>query len=507
MYATFLLPNFRLQAALRFAPPPWRLEPVALVHPRDAGSAILEISDQAAQQGVCAGMSPAQAFARCPALRLVSACPDSEHNTQQALLQVAWTLSPKVESTQSGLCTADVRRCRGELKPALSRAIEKLEQFQLSPRAGLASTPELSVLAAAKGSPLFCVENDIAFVAELPLHTLTQDSTLLGTLARWGIGTAGALLKLPRQEALERLGPAGKALWEAARGGRERPLRCAQEPVVFEESLAFEHGVETVAPLLFVLNRLLDSLLCRLKCGSRLVSGLQLELALENRSVYERRFTVPAPTLDTSVLLGILETHLEGLHLEHRPVGIRLRLEDCIGKNDTPDLFQPALRDPNRFGETLAKLYALLGESHVGIPLPACCHFSEPVHMGPAAGLYMEQRLPPPADVSPKRGLPLQRFRPPTPAHVGFLHSRPAHVTSESVSGKIVASRGPYRLSSYWWDASFKSVEEWDICVKIRSAGRSGTALARIASYTPAARSPENQTANWILDGIYNIQL
>ena len=47
MYATLLLPNFRLQAVLRFSPPPWRTEPVALHHSQDGRSTLLEVSEAA----------------------------------------------------------------------------------------------------------------------------------------------------------------------------------------------------------------------------------------------------------------------------------------------------------------------------------------------------------------------------------------------------------------------------------------------------------------------------
>ena len=506
MYATLLLPNFRLQAVLRFSPLPWRTEPVALHHSQDGRSTLLEVSEAAARQGVCAGMSPAQALARCPALKLVADCLDSERNTQETLLQVAWTLSPKVESLHPGLCTADLRGSRQTPKLSLRQALHTLDSLHLSAKAGIAPAPNLALLAAHQVSPLLCVENGAAFAASLPLASLTRDPTLLGTLAKWGIHTAGALLKLPRQQAIERLGPPGQALWEAARGGGVRPLRLVAEPLVFEESLAFEQEIETLPPLLFVLNRLLEPLLRRLKCASRLTSGLQLELSLENRSTYQRSFTVPAPTLDAAVLLGILETHLEQLHLEHRPVGVRLRLEATHEKTCALDLFEPVLRDPNRFGETIARLYALLGEERVGIPLPSLSHFPEPVRLGPAAALYKERAPPPRGTSAPLRGLPLQRLRPAPPARVDFKHSKPAYITSENMSGKIIASRGPYRTCSSWWDAEARSMVEWDIFVMFRNGAQRGAALARIGMPPDSTLGQDSHTAGWRLEGVYNTQ-
>jgi protein ImuB len=504
MYATLLLPNFRLQAALRFAPPPWHTEPVALLDSQIGRTIILEVSSQAAQQGACPGMSPAQALARCPALKLLPPCPDSERNTQEALLQVAWTLSPKVESPHPGRCTADLRTCRQKPKDSLLHALKTLSALHLSAKAGLAPSARLALLAAHQAKPLLCVENGATFAASLPLAVLTQDSTLLETLAQWGVHTAGALLKLPRQQALERLGLSGHALWEAARGEGDRPLRLEQEPVVYEESLAFEQEIETLEPLLFILNRLLEALLRRIKCTARLVSGLQLRLALENRTTHQRPFTVPAPCLDAAVLLGILETHLEQLRLDHRPVAVSLRLETTQPKSCALDLFEPVLRDPNRFGETLARLCALLGEEHVGIPCPSPDHFRDRVQMEAASALYQQKHVPMRKHTPHLRGLPLHRLRPAPSAMVEFIDSKPAHIQSEAVSGKILESRGPYRFSGHWWDTAARNMEEWDIFVSPQQGRRRGTALARIGTPSDTATGTNREPAAWRLEGFYN---
>ena len=505
MYATLLLPCFRLQSALRFAPTPLQAKPLALLHSQNGRSVILETSDQAVQQGVCKGMSPAQALARCPDLNILPACPDSEQNTQEALLQVAWKLSPKVESPHPGLCTADLRRCRQAPKQMLLEAIQTLESLHLRARAGLAPVPDLALLAAHQARPLLCVENGAAFAASLPLSILTRDPTLLSTLARWGISTADALLKLPRQEVLERLGPSGSALWEAARGGGSRPLQWIQEPVVFEESLSFEQEIEILEPLLFILNRFLESLLRRMRCTSRLTAGLRLELFLENRSTYCRSFTVPAPTLDSGVLLGILETHLEQLRLEHRAVGVRLRLETTDEKTCELDLFEPVLRNPNRFGETLGRLSALLGEDRIGIPLPSKCHFADPICLGASSAFYKGEPIPVPTtgQAKPLRGLPLYRLRPAPPARVDFTHFKPVHITSQAMSGTIIGSRGPYRLSGNWWDSTSRSMEEWDIFVRLQQGIQGGLALARIGTPSTPEQGDVPNTAEWRLEGFY----
>ena len=64
------------------------------------------------------------------------------------------------------------------------------------------------------------------------------------------------------------------------------------------------------------------------------------------------------------MLFRILHTHLEDLKLPERPIGVRLSLQAVAPARDQLQLFESALRDPNRFGETLAKLKAFLGNEH-----------------------------------------------------------------------------------------------------------------------------------------------
>jgi protein ImuB len=379
-----------------------------------------------------------------------------------------------------------------------------LESVHLSAKAGLAPVANLAVLAAHQAKPLLYVKDVATFTAALPLAALTEDTDLLRTLSKWGVHSADALLKLPKQQAIERLGPSSHSLWEAAQGGRDRPLRWAEEPVVYQETLSFEQELETLEPLLFVLNRLLEALLRRMKINLHLTSGLHLELALENRSTYERTFAVPAPTLDSGVLLGILKVHLEELHLEHRPIGVSLRLEPTKEKACALDLFEPVLRDPNRFGETLGKLCAILGEEHVGIPLGATSHFSDSVRLGPASALYKEPPPCPRGQSIPSRGLPLHRLRPAPPARVDFARSRPVHIASDRVCGKVISCRGPYRLSGQWWETESRITEEWDICVRLQQGNQRGLTLVRIgASSLPGLQADPN-AAKWRLEGIYN---
>src|SRR5258708_14408497 len=111
MFAVILLPNFRLQAALRF-----RDElcdrPVALTDAKEAKTGLLEISAAAARAGVSPGQSSSQALARCPGLTLLSRSLAQESAGQGILLEIATTLSPEVEATADGYATVNLHASR-----------------------------------------------------------------------------------------------------------------------------------------------------------------------------------------------------------------------------------------------------------------------------------------------------------------------------------------------------------------------------------------------------------
>jgi protein ImuB len=153
-------------------------------------------------------------------------------------------------------------------------------------------------------------------------------------------------------------------------------------------------------------------------------------------------------------------------------------------------LFESPLRDPNRFGETLARLAVLVGEGRVGVVQLEDTHRPDGFHFAsPQFEKLGEHRE---GEASPSRtlGLPLQRFRPPYPAQVRLQRYMPVFVFSEKVGGEIVDAAGPYRLSGSWWDRGIWAVEEWDIAL-------GNGALYRISKHQDA----------WFVEGCYDAPL
>jgi len=163
------------------------------------------------------------------------------------------------------------------------------------------------------------------------------------------------------------------------------------------------------------------------------------------------------------VLLRILHTHLESLQLEQQPIGVCLRIEPVVADRSQFQLFESPLRDPNRFGETLGRLAALVGTENVGVVQLEDTH--QPDRFRLVAPEFQKLSEDQKSDVSENRtlGLPLKRFRPPLPAQMRFQRHVPVWFSSPAAQGDVIDAAGPYRISGQWWDQHAWAIEEWDI--------------------------------------------
>jgi protein ImuB len=493
-FAAILLPQFSLQAALRLHAEAW-LRPIATIEGDTEKGGVLEMTEPASRSGVWRGMVATQALARCPGLRLLQRSRAQEEVVSALLLETAGMFSPFIEATAEGLCVADLRQMKTcDWEPWARGVVERFAARQLRAQVGVASNPDLAALAAGRAEPALVIQHPGAFLAGIAVSEVDAPPELVAILRDWGIGHLGELARLPRSELVERLGPAAGELWERATGRTERPLRLVRPSEVFCEVFDFEHPIETTEPLLFILRRQLDQLTLRLREAHRVAAQMTLTIVLEPGSSHiaagsnhcERIFTIPSPTGDTEVLFRILHTHLESLRLEQQPISVRLHMEPAMAGRSQFQMFESSLRDPNRFGETLGRLAALVGAQNVGVVQ------LEDTHRPDRFQLVVPdfQQLPESQKAEPSEsrtlGLPLRRFRPPLPAQIRFQRHVPIWFSSPKAQGEIIDAAGPYRVSGHWWDQHAWTMEEWDIEL-------SDGALYRVAKHR----------GSWFLEGCY----
>jgi nucleotidyltransferase/DNA polymerase involved in DNA repair len=175
MFATIYLPNFYLQAAMRHQPE-LRAQPVALLEEQEKKPVIIQLNEAAEQAGIRKGMSPSQALARYLQVTIKARGRMQEKSIQEMLLHYAFTLSPFVEATRPGICTIQFTDNR-DLSAKVSRVIEQLTECEITAQAGIAPTPNTSLLIAHLARPVLEINDAKEFLAPLPIETLAMIGT------------------------------------------------------------------------------------------------------------------------------------------------------------------------------------------------------------------------------------------------------------------------------------------------------------------------------------------
>jgi protein ImuB len=281
---------------------------------------------------------------------------------------------------------------------------------------------------------------------------------------------------------------------ERALSRHSRPLKRTAPAETFAEFMEFEQPVEMLEPLLFGLRRFVEQLARRLEALYLVAQELRLRLGLTSGDFYDRVFVIPAPTRDVDTLFRMLHTHLENVRTESPIHSLRLDAKPGRAGNYQFGLFETALRDPNQFHETLARLGGLLGPDRAGAPRLRQTHRPDSFIMDVeriAHDAFGDEdgdcQTSASAAPRPACGLTLRRFRPPLAATVEMRAGRPALVHSAILRGAIVEAQGPWRISGDWWDNARWAREEWE------AQTREGE-LCRLV----------RQDERWFLDGLFD---
>jgi protein ImuB len=490
MFAVISIPDFYLQAVLRLEPE-LRGSPLALLSEKThKQSTILQCTTKAQRSGVQPGLTAVQALARCPRLIFKTFSHAAGRTATDVLLQTAYGFSPNIEMTSDGVCMIDLRGLNFGDEDQLRYWAEKirsaLAQFHLQSTIGIGQTPGLALLAAQATDEILIALRSDDFASRLPIQSLKPSPEIENILRRWGIHTIGEFIVLQREDVAERLGAVALELFERVSPTAVRPLNIIKPSESFVEEMDFEVEVETTEALLFALKRFVEQLATRISFSHRVVSELQLRLSLSSGDKYDHTFKIPSPTSSVEMLFRMLHTHLETLRADSPIISLRLEAVPCRPQLDQFGLFESALRDPNQFAETLARLAALVGAERVGTPVVENSFRPDSFRMQTpnfeATG---------PFEISNSQseiGLRLRRFRSPIDAHVELRDGKPVFVNSLKLNCSVEQVSGPWRSSGDWWEREkLWDHNAWDIQA-------SDGALYRVFQ----------EGRNWFLEGVYD---
>lgn len=494
--ACLVVPLFPLAARLR-GEPALGDEAVAVCEGNGTAARVVAATRKARRAGIRPGFTLPQARALLPNLLARPRDAASERAAQEALLDAAGTISPRVEDGGEGLVYLDVDGL-ARLFPDerdLGRAlIAAAKRESLPARCGVAGSKLAARVAASlPDSPVVVPDGgEAAFLAPLPLAKLDPDAAAVETLERWGLTRVGEFAKLPAAEVASRLGEAGHALHEIARGRDPRPLVPRRPPPSFTEGVELEWPLLTLEPFLGMAEGALQRLARRLEAHASGCVRLDVSLVLDPDGCDTRSIDLPAPTRDVKTLLSLLRLSLEG-----RPPGAAVTGFSLSAVPDAPrrgqlTLFGPAEIAPDRLAATLAKLFALLGEGRLGAPKAVDGHRPERFSLTPFA-----PPPPPPERHVPKTGrglLAVRVLRPAVPLEVLVENERPVSVRTLSgddagPAGAVRVASGPWRLEEGWWLDAPATRAYWDVEL-------SGGGLYRVYR--------DEAGGEWFADGVYD---
>ena len=510
MFACVYISGFLVQAVAR-AEPGLRGERVALA--LLSGKAplwnVVAVNAAAQRAGVQLGMTKAQVAEFC-GVEVRHRSEAQEKATHAAVLDVAWSISPRVEDTAADTIVLDLDGLAsmfGSDEDIARVLMERVTRVGVVPNIAIASNIEAAILAA-RGFPgiaILAMGEEAARLGALPVRTLSSDAEILETLDRWGIATLRALAALPVLQLSERLGQRGVALHELARGARVRALVLAQASLTFEEEMELDETVEELEPLSFLLGRLLDQVCARLESRALAVQTIRVWFELEpsfekdvqslndesRKKTAPREFakvlTLPVAMRDAKVLLKLLRLSLQSDPPKSPIQKIRMMADAAAARVAQSGLFVPRGPDPEKLELTVARLMKLVGDSNVGVAELIDTHRAENFRVGRwSCGAIAEdearrnrgragrkkssigaEELQ--ADGGVKvSAAGFRALRPPLVAHVEVVNEserRPLRVSFSGMRGDVIAASGPWRSSGEWWQEDGWDLDEWDLAI------------------------------------------
>ncbi len=498
-FASIYVPDFSIQAVVR-AEPALRQQPVALIDGCPPLERVVAINEAAARAGLDLGMTKSQALQfRSIAIRLRSRV--QEEAAHAALLDLGWSVSPRVEDTAADSIVADLTGLAslfGSEETISHLLVRRASDLGLIVHVAISSNLEVA-LHAARGFPGITVippGEESRRLGVLPVQVFSPPVEMIETLERWGVRTCEALAKLPVLELSERLGQQGVQLHQWARGASLRSMILAEPKLYFEEEMALEYAVEELEPLAFLLGRLLDQLCARLSARSLSACAIRLRFELDNSSdnvssppqipngrldekkTYEKLLTLPVPMRDSKMLLRLLRLHLQSDPPSAPIVHIFVGADPAPPRVIQEGLFLPSAPDPEKLELTIARLANLVDDSHVGSPRLIDSHRPDAFEMRRfVPSHYTPEIRQKNIDVSGDREpvAAFRVFRPAPRAKVTLREGRPVHISFPSMHGKVAAASGPWRTSGEWWREDAWHCEEWDVEIHSSSLSSANT--------------------------------
>ena len=494
-FASTFVPNLLLQAVVR-AEPTLRECAVVLIDGKPPLCRVVAINEKAAQMGIEIGMTKTDAE-QFSGIEIRPRSPAQEKAAHAALLDIGWSISPRIEDTSLYAIVLDLSGLStlfGSENNITAQLVERSAECGLRVNVAIATNIDAALIAARgfAGTTVIPSSEESKYLSSLPVSVLSPSQEAAEILSRWGIATCADLARLPVLELSERLGQEGVRLHALARGASERAIVIAESAHTFEEAMELDDAVEELEPLSFVLGRLLDQLCARLTARSLGAAAIRVRFELqpsfenavdireafrkpEQPGVYEREIQLPIPVRDSKMLLKLLRLRLQ-LNPPGAPIQkVTISADAARPRTTQSGLFVPNSPDPEKLEITITRVEQVVGEGNVGSPALKDTYRPGDFHMrrfqAPHEAVKAKASRESAARqcVNPKIPAGFRFFRPAIPAKLDVQEGSPTYVSFQSLRGEVVAASGPWRSSGDWWREDPWQHDEWDLEIRFHN--------------------------------------
>jgi protein ImuB len=526
LFGAIYVPNFIFQAVGR-CEPELRAQPLVIIDGPPPTYQVVAFNRLAEILGVARGMTKAAAsqFAQ---VTIRSRCGIREEAAHAALLDVAWSVTPRVEDAAPDTLLLDISGLTslfGDEENIARQIAARVSAFGMSVHVAISANVETArIVARALPGPTIVPEGEERrFLETLPVNMLSPSPELAGVFNRWGVTTCKALASLPVLSLSECVGQEGVRLHAIASGKGMRPLLLAEPAQHFEEWFELDEAVDDLESLSFLLGRLLDQLCARLSVRALSVAAIfihfELQPAFDNAfdtsrdllrvkpspRTFSCHLELPVPTRDGKLLLKLLRLRLQS-HPPGAPVQkIQMSAQPSLARVTQGSLFIPTAPDPDKLGLTIARIAAVVGEGNVGAPNLLDSHRPDAFHVRTfsiAATAFLgsnslsQNKLKADPQHATAPTIALHAFRPPVPARVQLQGSKPVSVFFHGHHGKVIHASGPWRTSGDWWEAQPWQEDAWDLEIVFSGESSPAQSFYRF--------SYDELQDKWFVRGVYD---
>jgi len=463
---------------------------------------VVAANPAAFEAGIQLGMTKAQA-AQFGNVQICMRSEAQEQAAHAALLDAAWSVSPRVEDTALDTVVLDLEGLSalfGVDENIAQELARRVTAIGLAARVAVAANMEVAIHAA-RGFPgitIIPASEGRRCLGPLPVGVLATETETLDILERWGVETLQALAALPVLQLSERLGHEGVRLSELARGVRQRALVLAQASSSFVEEMELDDAVEALEPLSFLLGRLLDQLCARLEARALAIRAVRVRFELQpsfekdfqalkedlrrkpDVKQYEKVLTLPVPMRNAKTLLKLLRLQLQGDPPEAPIQKIYMTADAAAPRVAQNGLFVPCGPDPEKLEVTIARLGKLVGEGNLGCAELVDSHRPESFRMarfvalaerGNRAGRKQDAGVTKRGDKLEDAVTAFRVIRPAQAVRVELREEQPVRVYLRGMRGEVVTASGPWRSSGDWWQEDSWHQDEWDLEIEFGPVG------------------------------------